>query len=87
MIIRPHIRNRKKENDFLRSDDISECPCCGNWNMWHGLGKDGYPSSIVCTECGWVCGNAKFIEAVILRYEEIKLGLKKKMAVRGEIKK
>ena len=70
-MIRPHLRNKKKELEFMRSGDISRCPCCGNWNMWLDLDDDGCVTTIICTKCGWVCGDAKFRETITLRYEEI----------------
>ena len=69
-MIRPHLRNKKKELEFMRSGDISRCPCCGNCNMWLDLDDDGCATAIICTKCGWVCGDAKFHESIVLRYEE-----------------
>lgn len=66
-------RNKKKEQELLQSNDISYCKKCGNTDIWIGWKEDySEADSIVCTKCGWTCGNAGIKDVIKLKLEEIK---------------
>lgn len=67
-------RNKRKEREFLKSDDLSKCPICGNWNMWMGMGtgdEEGLVTSLTCTKCGWLCGDTTVSVLLKLKLYEI----------------
>ena len=71
-------RNKKMEQAILRSDDISYCRRCGKTsNIWIGWNGDySRVDSIICTRCGWVCGNGSFKDVITLKMYEIKEKIK-----------
>ena len=66
-MFRPHMRNRKVEQEFLSGPDLSICPSCGNSeHLWHGWNRDEV-TSVICVHCGWVGGTATFFDALTLK--------------------
>lgn len=66
-------RNKKKEQELLQSDDLSYCRRCGNTCLWIEWKEDySEVDSIVCTKCGWTCGNAGIKDVIKLKLAEIK---------------
>lgn len=70
-MFRPHGRYKAIEEDFLSRNDFSVCPVCGDSeHIWQGMGTgedSGLVTSVICTHCGWVCGKATFLDAIICK--------------------
>lgn len=73
-MFRPHIRNKEAEQAFLSGPDLSICPICGySEHLWHGWGKGkdaDLVTSVICTHCGWVCGDSNFLHVIKCKFIE-----------------
>lgn len=82
--------NKEKGKAWLARDDISECPRCGNTNMWVGMDNEGYPISAICSKCLWRCGQVSFAEALYFKFVQpitYKIECKKEMSKYRKLRK
>jgi len=65
---------KKQDAEYLNGPDISICQQCGDhehiWHIWGKGDEQGKIVGVLCTRCLWTCGKTGLISAIVCKFNE-----------------